>query len=314
MSPASLATPHATVFLATLVLAGYSARHGVYPPNLRPHVALRQGPVARSTASYAIPLAWRGWDDDGVIDHYLYTVDTIDTVWTSTKAHETVATFGATTRADSTLFADWHTFYVKAIDNQGAASEPATLTFNASTIAPVTTPVKPVQLASGGGINSPISGGKTLRLEWTGDDPDGVHSLRPVAYEIIRVPLARNIAGDWEEARKQAQGPGAQILRVGSATSTISFSDLAPGGRGVNWMFWVCAIDEAGAEEQWPTRPGSWPSFFFFYFALPNVQGPTMTLSSYAFGRFEVQGADRDSFDYAFDAPFSVRFNADATT
>ena len=54
-------------------------------------------------------------------------VDAIDTVWTTTKAHETVATFGATTRADSTHFADWHTFYANAIDNHGAAFDRAVL-------------------------------------------------------------------------------------------------------------------------------------------------------------------------------------------
>ncbi len=297
---------------AALLVAGCSARHGVYPPNLRPHVALTDGPVARTTASYTIPLSWRGWDDDGVIDHFLYTIDTIDTTWTRTTAHETVASFTATSRADSTHFADWHTFYVKAVDDKGAESEPATLTFNASTIAPQTHPVKPVQLASGNGINSPLSGGPTLRLEWSGEDPDGVHTLVPVGYEVVRVPLTRNIAGDWDAARALCTGATAQVQRLGRV-STLSFADLAPSGRGTNWMFWVRAIDEAGAVEPWPSRSGVWPSFFFFYFALPNVQGPALTLNSYAFGRFDVQGADRDSFDYAFDAPFNVTFTADAS-
>ncbi len=294
------------------------AKDGTFQPNRPPVVELTGGPVARSTASYSVPFFWTGFDVDGTVDSFLYTIDSIDTVWTGTREHSARILFTATTQADSTLFTTWHTLYVVAIDNNGARSEAADITFNASTLAPYTSAERPLVLKNGGGgINSPIQGGPNLHLEWTGTDPDGVFHRMPVAYDIVTVAVPNNIAGNWIRAESLCTGkvPGTQplVTRVAGDVRSYDLSSLTPSNRTSNWLIWVRAIDEAGAVEPWPSIPGRWPGFFLFYFAQPFLQGPTLTINSPALGRYTAQGLGRDSSEYVFDKPISLTWDADAS-
>jgi hypothetical protein len=281
---------------------------------MKPHVALSAGPVARSTNNYAVPFQWRAWDDDGAIDHFLYTIDNTDTTWLSTEDHTKTLIFSATTQLDSVNFTGWHTFYLKAVDNQGAESDPVDLTFNALTQAPQTKAIKPVKLAAGnGGINAPLFGGPTVRLEWEGRDPDGAVHREPVAYEIRRIQTASNLAGNWEVARDLLLSPDADTIQVPGTVKYYVFEDLASTGSNSNWLFWVRSIDEAGAIEPWPKSPNHWPGYFFYYFSQPELQGPILALTSTALGHYRGQGSSRDSTEYVYDRPISITWTGDAS-
>ncbi len=293
-------------------------KDGVLRPNQPPTVTLTSGPVDRSTSSYSVPFYWSGFDVDGTVDSFVYTVDTVDTVWTGTRDHSASILFSATSQADSTLFTSWHTLYVEAVDNRGARSQPADVTFNASTISPSTAPERPLILKNGGGgINSPIQGGPTLHLEWTGTDPDGVFSHQPVAYEIVTVASDNNIAGNWARAESLCTGKVASrpptVTRVSGDILQYDLMNLTPAGRTSNWLIWIRAIDEAGAKEPWPTSRNRWPSYFMFYFAQPFLQGPALTINSAALGRYTVQGVGRDSSEFVFDRAISLTWDADAS-
>lgn len=313
----------AGMLAGVLVVAGALAgcggpKDGIFKPNQAPTVALTSGPVQHSTSSYSVPFYWSGFDTDGTVDSFLYTVDTVDTTWTGTREHSASILFTAATQADSTIFTTWHTLYVEAVDNDGARSQPADITFNASTVAPSTSPERPLILKNGGGgINSPIQGGPTLHLEWTGTDPDGVFHHQPVAYDIVTVAYENNIAGNWVKAESLCTGKIADhkpiVTRVTGDITSFDLTSLTPANRTSNWLIWVRAIDEAGAEEPWPSVRNRWPSFFLFYFAQPFLQGPSLTINSPALGRYTVQGLGRDSTEFVFDRAISLTWDADAT-
>ena len=309
-SPAWLAL----AILAALVFGSCGGTpRGSFVPNKPPHIELTGGPRPGGTDFYSVAFQWNAWDDDGQVDHFLFTVDTVDTTWTRSDQHEATLIFRTPVRETDRTFSGWHTFYVKAVDRAGAESEIASRTFNATTVAPSTFAVRPARVQSGDGVSSPLSGGPTLRLQWDGTDPDGVLHSKPVAYDIVRVQAEGNVAGNWSKARDLCTGPTAIVERVpGDSTGRI-FRDLTPPAKNVFWLFWVRAIDEAGAEEQWPSRPGQWPGYFFFYFAHANVQGPAMTLSSAALGSFESQGQSADYTQYVFNRPITLQWEADAS-
>src|SRR5262249_54877823 len=107
--------------------------------------------------------------------------------------------------------------------------------------------------------------------------------------------------------------PNAEVTRVPGTTKYFVFQSLTPSGVNTNWLFWVRAIDEAGAEEPWPTATNHWPPYFFFYFAQPALQGPVLTLSSLALGHYRTQGYSRDSTEYVYDRPITIDWTADAS-
>ncbi len=314
--------------LAAGILAGCGGnKDGVLRPNSRPVIQLTSGPVQYSTEFYSVPFSWSAYDPDGSVDSFLYTVDTVDTTWTGTTEHTQAVIFRASTRADSTTFTDWHTFYVKAVDNLGALSEPAFVTFNAKTIAPVTRITAPERVKNGDGYNSPLIGGPSIRLAWTGSDEDGVKSKRPVGYYVTRlntdsqVERGGNKSGAWSNqdslyyfltGKGASRGYFPQTFFTTRLDTT--FNDLATPGQRKNWIFGVQAVDEAGAVEPRFLGPyGGAGGNVFFFQAQGNLQGPAMTVFSVAVGLFSAQGISRDSSQFVFDRPIDFVWAADAS-
>ncbi len=299
-----------------LAVAGASCKNPVESPvvNRAPGIRLTAGPTQGSTDNYSIPFQWTAWDEDGTVAFFLYSIDLADGPWQRTDDHTATLVFSATTQRDSVNFTGFHTFYVKAVDNEGAESAAASITFNALTQAPETRPVKPLTIANGqGGLNSPLLGGPSLRLEWTGTDPDGVLTTKPVAYIVTRAQTTGNFAGDWARARDLLLGPNADTTVVPGTTTFVNFDNLSTSETNANWLFWVRAVDEADAVEPWPLSPNHWPGFFFFYFAQPQLQGPLLTVTSASLGQFRAQGAVRDTSEYAFNRPIALQWIADAS-
>jgi len=127
--------------------------------NEPPIVWLSSAPPEGDATRYKLKLYWGGWDPDGEISHYEYVItsneggifDPADTTtspdgvspWHQVTSNDSVFTFSADVWADSsttdlvTRFERSHTFFIRAVDEQGLASvEPAYRSFTSWTLSP----------------------------------------------------------------------------------------------------------------------------------------------------------------------------------
>ena len=121
---------------------------GVLIANKIPTIALSNAPIQNGEDFYSVRLNWFASDEDGQVVRYIYSVDPPaggDTVWTSTTSSEVTVFFPSTTPrnplppADSSVVSrDYHTFVVKAVDNEGAVSAFDYRSFTSKTTAPST--------------------------------------------------------------------------------------------------------------------------------------------------------------------------------
>lgn len=297
----------AVVGCGILAGCGSGTPNGVAPGNQAPHVEITSSPAPHSTSYYSVPIYWRAWDDDGKVAYCLYSIDTQDTVWTKTTEFTASIVFAAS-GPDNT---QWHTFYVKSVDDQGRESAPAELTFNARTIAPQSRAVFPGSVAQGNGYNSSVSGGPALLIRWTGIDPDGVKRTTPVGYQFKRLRIPNTLIGNVARAGQLLDDPATPWQYIPSTTDTVemNFHDLVPRDQAVQfWVFAWRAVDEAGAVEATYSAGRN----LFFYGAYASRQGPVLTLSSLNLGSFEWAGIGRDSAQYVFDHALSLAWSGDA--
>lgn len=146
--------------------------------NLEPNTRISAGPPEASDTGYTVNLFWFGWDDDGFVDHYEVAWETPDEwigpIFTNdslfaVQVSETCCVEGLTDFPPvlhDSVYEQYHTFYVRAVDNDGAPDPtPAVRSFNAKTIAPWTT------LTFGPFDNG--RWGTNVEFEWTGEDDDG---------------------------------------------------------------------------------------------------------------------------------------------
>ena len=128
---------------------------GELATNRAPSVQLVSGPPEGSETNYRIHFHWHGFDHDGDIRFFEYTVtdnhngafDPADTTgrgkWTRTIEYDKEFLFSADEIADTassdmiTQFKHSHTFFVRAVDDKGlASSKPAYRSFTATTLSP----------------------------------------------------------------------------------------------------------------------------------------------------------------------------------
>jgi hypothetical protein len=230
--------------------------------NMRPTVDLSFAPGSSDSVNYSVRINWFGSDADGQVVGFEYAVDPPasptpgnDTVWVSTTASE-LALFFPSKQPRRPLAppgsvvpsSDYHTFVIKAIDNEGARSAPVSRSFTSFTIAPETTiriPSPTQQLA--------ISTTPSLTISWTGSDSDG--SQGPVKYKFKLVPattISPNnpegiTAGQIQEYFEADAGTFfASWDSVSGDTTSKFYQGLTTQAR---YYFAVIAFDEAGAYE-----------------------------------------------------------------
>ncbi len=213
-------------------LPGCENGHSIYP-NLPPRVSVTGGPPQGGESYYYVTISWVGWDADGTVKHFLYAIDDT-TQWTEIRELEETFLFTADSLREGEEFGRWHTFWIKAVDNDGAKSLPDYLTFDARTVAPKTTIVKPCDMSAVICVRVPV--GTTVRFAWEGEDPDcSDPAKKPVAYQWRLVPENQpDTSWHWSEPSPETE----VVLR-----------DLPPGAV---YRFGVRAIDEAGAVELVP--------------------------------------------------------------
>jgi len=156
-------------------------------------------------------------------------------------------------------FERWHTFFIRAVDNEGEIDPtPEYVSFNSTTLAPdvaLSLPVDPVA--------SEFRGPRVIVFNWTGSDPIGDGSfIDPIASRWVIIPTTKdfqsryvgypgrlhdvpftenNVRYDWSIWRRwdAADGSGKRAIITG----------LDPvDGMGRGWyLFAVQGMDEAGA-------------------------------------------------------------------
>jgi hypothetical protein len=252
---------------------GYS---GEREPNRPPTVQITGGVFADSVdVGNRVHFRWFGADEDGVVRHFEWAVDdtTTEGAWQRTSSAGQVVVLSATQPAQGGTATDWHTFYVRAVDDQLARSVIDQRFFNATTVAPTS------RLMNLG----PVDGTNWARepsLAWLGEDLDATDPRRlPVSYEIkfVEDPDV-NLADEtvvrqlFEEAPNLLLLPDPddypsdpelrnfeEALRAWKRVpATVTETQLPGMQLGRRYIFGVRAIDEAGACEQKFTRNENW--------------------------------------------------------
>lgn len=151
--------------------------------NQPPSVALTAAPLSAASAGYA--LSWSGSDPDGRVDHYLVTDNPHFFGQTSgwARADETSrvlalggavpAIVGRSNLPEPTFFA------VRAVDDQGAVSEPAIKSFMGTDEAPFVIIYSPIPSH----INV-AQVGSTVRIQWTGYDASSATPYHLARYRF----------------------------------------------------------------------------------------------------------------------------------
>jgi hypothetical protein len=237
------------------------------------------GPDGRKISYiYHYKLDWIAYDPDGRVDHFLYAIDPPgspgggvegdstecgkpagrDTAWCSTRLNGKEIFFLASVPPDTVnridpRASDIHTFVIKAVDNEGLASEPVYRSFFSYTQAPTVQIDSPRPNATDYGLITPF-----VTVRWHGNDPDGVFTQRPIKYKFKMFKDTDAVFGgtpnqtdQFDLARQQPEllrkffAPAFAGWDSSSADTTFStYTNLVPQSR---YMFVVVGFDEAGA-------------------------------------------------------------------
>jgi hypothetical protein len=288
--------------------------------NQRPEVSLTQAPVATTKPYfYSYELRWSGFDPDGRVDHYLIAQDppgppAIDTVWTQTTDNRRTFTFRSDdpeTLGTAANPGGHHTIVIKAVDNQGLASAPAARSFFSYTVAPEVHLSQPAPNALFHPALPP-----TVTFRWSGIDPDGVKSRKPVKYKfhLFRDGTdgfsVRNI-GAFAESLRFVYPPGFSSWDSTVSDTSVQIRGLTPQA---TYVFAVTCFDEAGAYDPvWSFNK----NLLWFTIDYPFVIGPKITMFNEFFNyTYLSPGYLNDPRAYVFlevpvSRPLTIHWSAD---
>lgn len=287
--------------------------------NQRPKVRITGGAMVpdSSGVDYKVNFQWVGSDDDGVV--VLYQVATDDTVseraWRDTTGFSSQFLFRASTmRADNhNEFSDWHTFYIRAIDNEFSVSAADKRYFNALTIAPTSSITFPKLR-----VNQKET--QTIFVSWDGEDLDSSkQERRPVFFEYKLVNTINDNEG-IETLRdslyngidlllpKGYTGARTDWIRVLSSVTGIKLSELPTSPPA--YAFAVRAVDEAGAVE--PALDLNRNVLNFGVTSDPSRPRVTITEQSVGYHVFPSMGSEWD-VDVPAQKPLRFKWTGDAS-
>ncbi len=239
---------------------------GKHSENKAPTVWLAAAPPEGSVGTYTVNLFWGGWDPDGEIAKYEYLVtdnttgvfipsDTVGAGWSSVVGNDSTFTFSADSLLDSnplvqrTTFTRSHTFFIRAVDEQGLRStEPAYRSFTSRTLSPevrITTPA--AELGITPADIPPIS-----TMEWTATDyvDDEFTKQEPESVQWALISTA-NHGNSYSTAiqylRTPASAPDWYPWSWYRAPLDSGKSWTTPPLEFGNYVFAIRAKDEAGA-------------------------------------------------------------------
>ena len=251
---------------------------GEIVPNVRPIVEITGGVLEDSLdTDVSAHFYWYGADNDGLIRYFEWAID--DTIseraWTRTTEYDEDIFFRAATAAGQDTFADWHTFFIRSVDDHGVRSAPDMRYFNARTIAPTSKLQAPPPVTD-------ATWASALRFTWIGEDLDAQAADQlPAWFEIKLVELGTAPINDDAAMLRHVEMMPNLLLGVSTSdypdSSESRFIDQArsawerhPGTINSRWVtvkntrkhvFALRAIDEAGAVEPGFRRLINWVSF-----------------------------------------------------
>ncbi len=301
-------------------------KEGSSQANQRPEVRIVSGASTKEPVGvdYRVQFRWSATDSDGSVVRYEYATD--DTsgsdAWHSTSESGVSIVFSATEPDDNYpgTSADWHSFHLRAIDDNGATSRVASQRFNARTIEPTSRITFPAMVEGVRFLPSNVV------IRWDGQDLDATSdSQSPIAWEY-KLAYTGHVLFDEPAVDSLyhgrnlfvgTEGIGARILgenRYGKDDDRAGLNDQAEvrdrsgvriGGEGdpTQWtrvdasvrsvtlpaveakepvLFGVRAIDEAGATESSLRRNEN----YFWFLTHPEVDLPIVTVNEPALGSF----------------------------
>ncbi len=159
-------------------------------PNKRPTAEITGGVTDGGETHYRVEILWAGSDSDGYVDHFLYA---IDDVWNRTEETSGDFLFSAQDPVEGAEWNqshEWHSFHLKAVDDDGAESAPDVRHFNAITFAPSAWIVSPRGL----GTEGIAAVGRPFTVRWMGRDEDASQDNQlPVGYQLKLVEIREQI-------------------------------------------------------------------------------------------------------------------------
>ena len=286
--------------------------------NERPQIDISAGPIEGTEVLYSVRLNWFASDADGQVLRYIYSTDPPvmgDTVWTETRSSEVTVFFRSPAPNDPLpplgsviISRGYHTFVIKAIDNEGATSQPRSLSFTSRTTAPSTVINAPRPTHQ-----QPVQTTPSVTISWLGTDPDGVLTQKPVKYKFKLVPAtdisASNPLGITQQQVQDYFGADADNFfaawdSVAGDTTTKFYDGLTPK---TVYYFAIVAFDEAGAFEP---RFNLDSNVLQFRPTLEKL-GPDITMFNEFFQRTQTTGGVslNPSRIYTLEFPADTRIN-----
>jgi hypothetical protein len=311
------------LFAVSIGLSACSKKTGVLDlgPNARPTLELTQAPATETQPFfYGYELRWAGFDTDGRIDHFRYAIDPptatdAETTWIKTTDNRKSFLFRSDdldTLTDQTA-QGYHTIVLEAVDDRGDFSVPKAVSLTSFTIAPTVQITNPVP----NHLFSPTFG-PSFRLGWTGTDPDGRGTNKPVQYKYKLFPEGGaefdflTVLVNPDSLRRRYAPNFSEWDSVGGDTTAIDLRDLIPNRR---YVVAVVAFDEVGAYSPIMNLD---QNMLFFSVSYAGLLGPKLTVFNesffftYATGGFSLDPASFIRTEAAAGVP--LRFNWFATT
>ncbi len=333
-------------------------------PNQAPETVLSSGPPDSTSAThYRVQLFWSGTDRDGTISHYDFilvnhppisdhmggdddstrVVITVpapdDPRWTGTTATDsTFTTLADTLRREprpgpgengddvrEAPYERWHTFFVRAVDNEGMPDPtPDYRSFNSRNIAPTVYLTDPIEAGTDEEFEAP----PVVIFNWNGEDPvDGSNSIQPVASRFVIISTRITVSGigdkyinfpdslyhlpsrySWSPWRRWdlIDGSGKQAVITGLT--------LAEGTEKGYYLFAVQAMDEAGAITPVFDYQSEKKNNVVRVHVQGNV-GPVLTVREFYLGtQAFVEGSRPIRLDIASGQPLRFRWSGSAAT
>jgi hypothetical protein len=214
-------------------------------PNLTPETLLTSAPPQGGQSSYSVAMAWSGSDADGQVVGYeiawrdgIVQSATFDSLsWEAVVVADSTFTVAADTcPAVGSTCHHTHTFFVRAVDNDGARDpSPAYVGFDATTLTPRSRITFPPRETGQFTITLPTC----VTIGWEGHN--GENTGAAVAYRV-----ARKKYEDWPTRQRPPDSDTRWSPWSADKQLTIV---LLPTDPDDPWSFYVQAKDEAGAIE-----------------------------------------------------------------
>ncbi len=265
MRPSVVALAAALAVAAGLGTLGCSHKlSGTFLPNMRPVVRLTWAPIKPPDADsshadfYIYKMNWTGYDPDGRVVSFQYAVDPptaphSDTAWVTTTKYEQIIQFPASrpdpvvskNQTGPSLTRDFHVFVIRAVDNQGAPSEPVARAFFSFGVAPEVQIISPVPSEL---ISPQVT--PAFQITWTGKDyidANGYLFEKPVKYKYKLFSFSKVPSGwvtDPDSMRAAVAPAFAGWDSCGGDTTSVQFTNQTPGSF---YLFAIVAIGRSGA-------------------------------------------------------------------